>query len=190
MCRGAKEIGETPTENKPCWLGGWLSVSQAALPPPWIGVIVQCNHIMPPLNIHSRDKALEDKGDHLNIKQHLISKSSCASETVHRDSILNQHCFTVWKVGVRKMMEERRDSKEGVTLYSHSWLRKNKATATVQKYLKWYLKSHQQCLTSCCFTRNEIAYWGSFKSSQLICCACIRYTKNSLYSFSPHKSPQ
>lgn len=39
-------------------------------------------------------------------------------------------------------------------------------------------------------TRNEIAYWGSFKSSQLICCACIRSTKNSLYSFSTHKSPQ
>ena len=42
-------------------LSGSLSPGQP-LPPPWIGVIVQCNHIMPHLNIHSQDKALEDKG--------------------------------------------------------------------------------------------------------------------------------
>ncbi|VFV25992.1 Hypothetical predicted protein, partial [Lynx pardinus] len=63
MCRSAKEIGKIPKTNSVlAWrLSGSLSPQQP-LPPLWIGVIVQCNHIMPHLNIHSRDKALEDKG--------------------------------------------------------------------------------------------------------------------------------
>lgn len=59
-----------------------------------------------------------------------------------------------------------------------------------KKSLKWYLKSHQQWLTSCWFTKNEIAYWGNFKSPQLICWACIRSTKNSLYFPLPPRHPQ
>lgn len=94
---------------------------QQPLPPPWIGVIVQCNHIMPHLNIHSRDKALEDKGDHLNIKQHTHSQIKlCPLDCAPGSNIKNQHCFTVWNGGVKKMMEERRDSNERVTLYSLS----------------------------------------------------------------------
>ena len=63
MCRSAKEIGKIPKTNSVlAWrLSGSLSPQQP-LPPLWIGVIVQCNHIMPHLNIHNRDKALEDKG--------------------------------------------------------------------------------------------------------------------------------
>lgn len=63
MCRSAREIGKIPKTNSVlAWrLSGSLPPQQL-LPPPWIGVIVHCNHILPNLNIHSRDKALEDKG--------------------------------------------------------------------------------------------------------------------------------